>query len=360
MALISIQRAREVFRDAVQSSRAFPVDSIWEGKIKRLSELCEIGGSFTHIAFMGTAILAKSSNSELDLRAIKPTHALPDAKSYSARSLCHTVLVPLSAELGVDLGVSGREPLNNQPYFRMTSLGDGTPIHVRSRPAFYYMLELIDELQKYDSNQAIEVLRAYISVRSKAHVSYDLSDSEISISPLDLVKAISLFVNEGSEGGKRAQAVVAGIFDTFAGPDRVDSGRINDPSRHYPGDVVIKGDDEEWEKSIEVRDKVVSESDVYIFARMCRSKGIFDAALVLASPKQQYLDYSKIASWAAKNSMGITLFYGWDILVDQAFFWTGMCKPDATVVAVNQIENRLIAVEASPEAITRWQILTRG
>jgi hypothetical protein len=43
--------------------------------------------------------------------------------------LCHSVLVPLSAELGFSLGVTGREPLNNQPYFRMTRLDDGTPVH---------------------------------------------------------------------------------------------------------------------------------------------------------------------------------------------------------------------------------------
>ena len=47
----------------------------------------------------------------------------------SADSGCHSVLVPAAAELGISLGVTGREPLNNQPYFRMTRLGDNQPVH---------------------------------------------------------------------------------------------------------------------------------------------------------------------------------------------------------------------------------------
>ena len=54
--------------------------------------------------------------------------------------------MPVAAELGISLGVTGREPLNNQPYFRMTRLGDETPVHGRGRAAFDYMLELVGEL----------------------------------------------------------------------------------------------------------------------------------------------------------------------------------------------------------------------
>jgi hypothetical protein len=81
-----------------------------------------------HIAFFATAILAKTIDPKADLFAIKPENAPGNANAFSARSLCHSVLVPLSAELGFSLGVSGREALNNQPYFRMTRLDDGTPV----------------------------------------------------------------------------------------------------------------------------------------------------------------------------------------------------------------------------------------
>jgi hypothetical protein len=47
-----------------------------------------------------------------------PKHAPGNDNAFSARALAENVLVPLSAELGISLGVTGRQPLNNQPYFR--------------------------------------------------------------------------------------------------------------------------------------------------------------------------------------------------------------------------------------------------
>jgi hypothetical protein len=100
-----------------------------EQKVEHLSQLCEQkGASKTHIAFLGTAMLAKAVDQQADLFAVKPEHAQGNANAFSARSLAEKVLVPVAAEFGVSLGVTGREPLNNQPYFRMTRLDDGTPV----------------------------------------------------------------------------------------------------------------------------------------------------------------------------------------------------------------------------------------
>ena len=73
------------------------VDSAWEGRIERLSALCAAGGASTHIAFLGTSILAKATTAEVDLKAIKPDHAQDNPLAYSARTLSETVLVPLAA-----------------------------------------------------------------------------------------------------------------------------------------------------------------------------------------------------------------------------------------------------------------------
>src|SRR5690606_17545411 len=100
------------------------IDPGWQQKVEEISQLCDQGAPRTHVAFVGTAMLAKSMDADADLYAIKPAHASDNKNSYSARTLCHSVLVPLAAELGIHLGVTGREPLNNQPYFRMTRFGD--------------------------------------------------------------------------------------------------------------------------------------------------------------------------------------------------------------------------------------------
>jgi hypothetical protein len=159
--------AERILREAASGDG--PIDQVWEPKIQRLSQLCEDGTSKTHIAFLGTSMLAKALDARADLRAIKPKLAHGNDNAYSARSLCHGVLVPVSAELGFSLGVSGREPLNNQPYFRMTRLGDDTPVHAGGRAAFDFMVRLVDELQGVTSDAARDALRAFIAVRRRCN-----------------------------------------------------------------------------------------------------------------------------------------------------------------------------------------------
>ena len=351
-------RAKAMFREEAESQH-HPTPE-WIEYVEELSRLCAVPGSaMTHLAFLGTAILAKAVDSEVDLYAIKPKHAAGNPNSYSARTLCHSVLVPLSAEYGVNIGVSGREPLNNQPYFRMNSLGDDTPVLGRAQVAFEYMLGLVQRLTAGTSQQAKDALRAYIVVRRRYQTIYRVADGLVIVTAATLASAISAMVQENSEGGRRAQAAAAGLFDVFAGAERVESGRINDPSRHYPGDVAVRAEDGTWEKAIEVRDKPVSESDVYIFARKCLDTGVREGAVVLASANQPQLNDASIATWAAGVGIGLTLFYGWQVFVDQVLFWAEANRVDAVAAAVVNIEARLIGVEASPEALALWHQLTR-
>lgn len=91
---------------------------------------------------------------------------------------------------------------------------------------------------------------------------------------------------------KRAQALVVGLLDVFADKERVEAGRINDPSRKYPGDVCGRSreDSSKWEEAVEVRDKPVTETDVRIFGKKCVDVGVREAAVVIASERQQPLN----------------------------------------------------------------------
>ncbi len=162
--IINKAKAAETLHHA---SKQTDIDPVWRSKIERLSQLCEEGVSKTHIAFLGTSILARAVDSTADLIHIKPKLAPDKPRAYSARSLCHGVLVPVSAELNFDIGVTGREPLNNQPYFRMTYLGDETPVHAGGQAAFSYMVELIEELNDASREEAGRALAAFVDVRRK-------------------------------------------------------------------------------------------------------------------------------------------------------------------------------------------------
>ncbi len=354
--------AAAVFRDEASEIASGPVDQEWLEKVEKLSLLCEKGGSRTHIAFLGTVMLAKAVDHRADLFAIKPEHAPDNPNAFSARILAENVLVPLAAEFGVSLGVTGRQPLNNQPYFRMTRLDDGTPVRRGSRTAFDYMVGLVRELQDMpDEAPARAALRAFIAVRRRYQLRYTHHADEVEITVDRLTAVIRQVVQENSEGGRRAQAVVAGLMDVFAGTDRVDSGRVNDPSRKYPGDVCVRSaaDPAIIEKAIEVRDKPVSVSDVHIFAKKCIDMAVQEVALVMVSDRQKPLDAAALTQWANGFGIGLTLFHGWDDFVDQALFWSEMPKPAAASLAVGFIHQRFITVEASPAGVSLWQSLVQ-
>lgn len=337
-------------------------DPQWVWRVERLSDLCEASGIRSHIAFLGTAILAKAVDSRADLVWIKPRHAKENPNAFSARILSEKVLVPVAVDLGISLGVSGRQPLNNQPYFRMTHLDDGTPIHSNGREAFAYMRELIAELTAMGSEDlARAALAAFVVVRQRYRPTYaDYSAAE-EMEPKHLAAAIARFVSDQSENGKRAQAVVAGLLDVNVGADRVASGRINDPSRHFPGDVCISAADDadHWEKAFEVRDKPVSIADIQIFGRKCLESGLRSATVVMVAAAQQPLDRLRLDEWSLSHSISITLFEGWSGLVEQALFWSAFAPRSAAALAAAAINERLQEIEVSAEGAALWSELVR-
>ncbi|HZH11154.1 MAG TPA: restriction endonuclease, SacI family [Microvirga sp.] len=328
-------------------------DPAWVDHIETLSELCERGRIRTHIAFIGTAILAKCVDARADLKWIKPSHAKDAPFAFSARTLAESVLVPVAADLGIHIGVTSPQPLNNQPYFRMTYLGDNTPISAAGRPAFDFMVKLVRLLESMSEAQSRDALRAFISVRQRYQPRYSEAPGELHVTPEALAAEINQFVSENSEGGKRAQACVAGLFDASFDVEHVESGRINDPSRDHPGDVcvVING---KTVKAIEVKDKPVTYNDVQIFGKKAVDMGSTDAAYVMVSARQERLDDTRLAKWAEGFGLSLTLFYDWGTLVAQSLYWSTMPKRDAAKIAALRIRQRLVDVEAHPETVDRW------
>jgi hypothetical protein len=161
-----------------------------------------------------------------------------------------------------------------------------------------------------------------------------------------------------SDGGKRAQAVVAGLLDVFASPERVFAGRINDPSRHYPGDIAVRAaDDSGWEKVFEVRDKPVAITDVQVFGQKCAKLGIPEVAVVAISSRQQSLDENAIASWALDRGINVRMFMEWRMLVDEIAFWSPYPSLEAASRAVLSIHARLVAIEVPATSVEEWSAL---
>lgn len=199
--------------------------------VAQLSKACETAPK-THIAMLGTAILAKATEPGVNLRTLQVSSGGPGA--YSARSLAQHVLAAMAPALSIDLGVTGREPLNNQPYFGKKNLKEAAEkLRGDARRPFNIMLKGVALLEAGDEHDARGALRAFIRGRRRTPPQPLDADARVNVTPNELALLISDFVAEDSEGGKRAQAVAAGLLDQLYGPERVVVDRINDPD-HEP------------------------------------------------------------------------------------------------------------------------------
>ncbi len=334
----------------------------WEPLIEELSQACA-SSSQTHIAFLGTALLAKATDIEADVFAVKAKASTPGA--YSARSLGHGVLVPNAPLLGFSIGPTGREPLNNQPYFRIqrATLDEILPlVHSNTKDAVRLLCSILEQADQCRSEvEARRALCAYIKVRRRYLPTYATAPTNLhSMSESEFLALVVSTTEKESEGGRRAQAIAAGLLDLFAGQDRVESGRINDPDRHLPGDVGVRGllGADEWERVLEVRDKPVNSSDLISFAQKCAENGARKAAILAVSTQQQSLDASTARSWASSNGVALTVFVGWPEFVDQVLFWSAQSSEESLISAVAHIRRRMIDVEVSSKTIDEWDART--
>ena len=348
-------QAELVLKKEAELATAGNVSAGWVELMESFSEICQ-GASKTHIAFLGTAMLAKAVSREVDVFAVKAGAGGPGA--YSARGLGHGVLVPHATGLGINLGVTGREPLNNQPYFQISRVSRDITVHGSAKPIIAMLCDILDRLASVQTEEeAREALRSFIYVRRKYQPKYlEAVASVADISSDRLVLIVETFVKEDSEGGKRAQAVVAGLMDLFAGPGRVQTGRINDPDRHLPGDVGVRSTAEEyqWERVLEVRDKPVTIHDVLLFARKAREAGVEEAAVIAVSSNQPAIDFEEARVWARERGLALSLFIGWRSFIEQALFWSEQPQTKGPSLAMTSIYERLLELEVSESGVEAW------
>ena len=115
---------------------------------------------------------------------------------------------------------TGREPLNNQPYFRIQRV---TPeeilplVHQNAKKSVEILISILNELEKVAGEKdRLDALASFIFVRRSYQPNYGkLRLSKDGVSFDDFRSLVADFVADDSEGGKRAQAVAAGLMDMF-------------------------------------------------------------------------------------------------------------------------------------------------
>jgi hypothetical protein len=263
-----------------------PLPEIWLERVDRISE-SPFG---TYVAAFGTALLAKASDARIDALAIK-SKAGPTG--YSMRGVVK-VLAARASDYDYHLGVTGPEPLNNQPWFGSSRVDRITNLHAEAKPFHRDVVRYLSDLNRLNEEQAFEALAAFIRRRmtyateERALAGSLKASSGVSLS--DLLAVVETFVWNDAEGGRRGQALVAAVLDLAH--DEVDLAAINDPRMF---DVAVKEAGIEV-LGVDVKQKPVDEASVAHLAREAALRSVDKVLMVALAQDQRPLDRPRVTA----------------------------------------------------------------
>ena len=78
---ISKEKAKKILFEEADLAKKGKIDPVWKKQIQKFSEVCETT-SKTHIAFLGTALLAKSVDIKVDVFSVKAGDKNPGTEHF--------------------------------------------------------------------------------------------------------------------------------------------------------------------------------------------------------------------------------------------------------------------------------------
>lgn len=338
------QRLEEAFEWA-SSSR--PVPETWTNFAQQTFEMA----SKTYTPALGTVLLARATDDRIDPLSIKAEYG---PHTYSLRTLGHLVLVPAARRLGFSIRNTGREPLNNQPFFRYDHMS--VIDRVRDKPGHARFVSGVNEIGTLDRNEALSALAAFLRIAievAQRLKTYKVDEGTLTVQRI--ITAVESFLRDGVDRPRRAQALVAAAFDVTH--EDVRSRKLNDPSRDYPGDVQAFNDDHAI-LAVEVRAKNMLPTEVSGFVNACWKANIGRAFIVILTPSHKVLP-SEILRQEALSDHGVllTIVERAEDLLFNIFGWSKLELDAALRVFVISVLGRLKEIEAIDQSLAGWVAL---
>ena len=271
---IDHQKAEAELRRAYRQAKAGVYDTRWAELVNEVWEF----SSKTFTPALGTILLARAVDDQVDPGSIKVLDDGQNPNTFSLRSLGHGVLVPLSNELGFSIRTTGREPLNNQPFFRYLHVDEIDRVR-RPYDLERYREILAHELSPLSIHEARSALAAYVRVGLERLVLLNqVASAEGAMTAQEVLEGIQMLLSDAEAGPWVVQALGAVFVRTFS--DRVVTRKVNDPSIDFPGDVqALTVDGVPW-LSLEARNKKVTTSDALLFVDECGRSGVRKAIVL--------------------------------------------------------------------------------
>lgn len=343
---IDYDKAKEILEGALglaKSGEALPIT--WLSHARSVFHL----DAKTWTPAFATLLLAKAANDEIDTLSLKIEAGNPS--TYSARGLCHSVVVPAAQQHGFSIRNTGREPLNNQPFFRYDRIDKID--RVRNPGDREFFLEVAKSANELSPDAAFRALAAFLrealdvtaaAKRVKARTE-GLTEFGARIAVEDFLRF------DAPDRPHRLQAFAAACVDLVF--DDVATRRINDPSRDLPGDVhaVVNG---VTVLAVEVRGKTVSLADLASFATACESAGIGRAIVFVDAAGQQEFEVHDPVHDRPLPHIQLAVFTSASRLLADTLLWSRLSIGEAIQAFSRGLLDRLRAIEVSPLTLEEW------
>ena len=344
--MIDYAAARQILLDSLALAKAgtgLPVE--WVSHAKTVFAL----ESKTWTPALATLLLAKSTNGQADTLSIKVDPANPG--SYSIRGLGHKIIVPAALAHGFSIRNTGREPLNNQPFFRYDRIDKID--RVRNPSELSYFLDIAKRANTLSAEAAKLALASFLKVALDVNAkSQKVKVKAEGLTPVGVRVAAEDFLRyDAIDRPQRLQAFAAACLDLLF--EEVKTRRINDPSRDHPGDVHALGGSEVI-LAMEVRGKAVTQSDLSSFAHSCAEAGLRRAVILVDAPQQPRLDTRTVSREAGLEEVQIEVFECAADLLLSVLLWAHLSQEKAIQAFSQGLLARLREIEVSLPTLEEW------
>jgi len=346
---IDKQTANQVLRAALELARSderLPVE--WTSHARAIFDLDEK----TWTPAFGTILLAKAVDEKVDALSLKSKASPANPYAYSARGLCHGVLVPAAVEFGFSIRNTGREPLNNSPFGSASRIED-IGRRALNRNNFLYFRDVSERANRLTSNDALQALAAFLQVGlSAATAAKSIVAKTNGLTAEGAQVAVKDFLRlDAQDRPKRLQAFAAACLDLLSAD--VGSRRLNDPSRDLPGDVHVRIDGEVI-LAMEVRGKAVTVADLSTFATACDRSRVHRAVMFVDAAYQLNLDEHVQAQNQLIRTTQVTAFTAAPQLLAAALVWANAPLESAIASFSSRFLERLQEIELTLSTLQEW------
>lgn len=325
-----------------QSDALLPKE--WLERTQRVSD----ARAKTYVPMLGTALLAKATDDRISSLALKESAG---HNAYNARGPGHEVLVPLCVAEGISLRTTGREPLNNQPFFRYDRVSESMKILSTNQADFDYLVETLEKVDFLRGEDALNALAAFLRVRlldpesSGVQAITDVLDAGEKVAQLAAEHAL-----EDPEGGRRGQALVAAALDLLS--DQVLTRRVNNPSAMIPGDVIIGAAESGIVR--EVKQRYIADHEIRQLVERARQAGWSKVAVDAFATDHPVLDEDALREFAASHGVLLEIGHDAAALIRRCITNSSLPAMEAARLFATQYARRMTELECDLEGIQEW------